>query len=79
MAKINAVNVLEIIDPNTANVSIRSFTDDEEGNREAEALMFECAKENGYIGSAQNADEFMDDEGDSWSNSGNYTVLITHS
>ncbi len=79
MAKIHAVNVLEIIDPDTCNVSIRSFTDDKEGNRQAEELMFKLAKENGYIGSAKNSDEFLDEEGETWSNSSNYSVIITHS
>lgn len=79
MAKIKAVNVLEIIDAEKCNVSIRSFTDDKKGNREAEQHMFDLAKENGYEGSAKNADEFIDDEGDCWSSGGGYSVLITHS
>jgi len=75
--KLQTVNVIEI--KNDDFQSIVSFSDDEEGNRQAEEQMFKIAKENGYTGTANNADEFMDDEGDYWENESGYKVLITHS
>lgn len=73
--KIQTVNVLEIIDKDNNNIAIHSFIDDDEGNRQAELRMFECAEENGFEGTH---DEFMDNWGDTYEN-GSYTVLITHS
>ena len=77
--ELKVVTVLELIDTENANVSVNAFTDDDEGNRQAEELMFTLAKENGYVGSAKNLDEFMEEEGDCWQNNSGYTVLITHS
>ena len=45
MAKLNTVNVVEVAG-GVVN-SIRSFSDDEEGNKEAEALFKSVALENG--------------------------------
>jgi hypothetical protein len=75
--KIQTVNVIEHI-KSSETITIHSFHDNDEGNKESEELYFKIAKENGYIGTATNADEFYDDEGDCWS-SGDYSVAIIHS
>lgn len=77
--ELKVVTVLELIDTENAYVSVNAFTDDDEGNRQAEKLMFTLAKENGYVGFAKNSDEFMEEEGDCWQNNSGYIVLITHS
>lgn len=72
MAKLNTVNVVEVAG-GVIN-SIRSFSDDEEGNKEAEVLFKLVALENGakeedvdsYI---ENAHFEIDD----------YDLLLTHS
>lgn len=73
--KIQTVNVVEDAD---GSISVHSFHDNNEGNKEAEETFFRVAKENGYVGSATNADEFYDDEGDCWE-AGTYKVYIVHS
>lgn len=75
--KIQTVNVVEYTQ-STDNMKIHSFHDNDEGNKEAEELYFQLAKENGYVGTATNVDEFYDDEGDCWV-LGDYSVLIVHS
>lgn len=75
--KVQTVNVVEYIQSSDAT-TIHSFHDNDEGNKEAEELYFQIAKENGYVGTATNPDEFYDDEGDYWS-SGDYSVSIIHS
>ncbi len=76
--KVQVINVIEIMDKENNNISITSFNDNEEGNNQAEQLMFELAKENGYIGSARNADEFFDDYLGLWE-SGTYSIYIIQS
>jgi len=44
--KLNAVNVVEYVDDTIT--AIHSFTDDAEGNDEAEGLFTQIAKENGF-------------------------------
>ncbi|HMW10667.1 MAG TPA: hypothetical protein PJ987_09500 [Bacteroidia bacterium] len=73
--KIQTVNVIEDAD---GAISVHSFHDNDEGNKEAEEAFFRVAQENGYVGSATNADEFCDDEGDCWE-AGTYKVYIVHS
>jgi len=75
--KIQTVNVVEYKRA-TDDMSVHSFNDNDEGNKEAEELYFSLAKENGYTGDATNVDEFYDDEGDCWA-LGDYSVSIIHS
>ncbi len=77
--KVQTVNVVEIIDPTDLHISVTSFLDNDEGNREAEELMFKLAKENGYLGHAQNSEQFIEEFADSWSSRYEYSVVITHS
>lgn len=75
--KIHTINVVEFPDSSEpTNIYVTSFNDNEQGNIEAEKLMFALAKENGcqekYI------DEFLDEWGDVYED-GTYMVLITHS
>lgn len=77
--KIKTVNVVECVQSNKSNsITIHSFCDNDEGNKEAEELYFSIAKENGYTGNATNVDEFFDDEGDFWG-LGDYSVCVIHS
>jgi hypothetical protein len=83
--KIKTVNVVECIRKpaflqlsDSDQITIHSFCDNDEGNKEAEELYFEIAKKNGYKGDATNVDEFFDDEGDYWA-LGDYSVSIIHS
>ena len=76
-AKSHMVHVVEMPDTSDpSNLFVTTFTDNDEGNVEAERLMFQLAKENGYEG--KYIDEFLDEEGDVYEN-GDYMVLITHS
>lgn len=73
--KVHTINVVEDVD---GSISVHSFYDNAEGNKEAEEAFFSIAKQNGYVGSATNADEFCDDEGDCWE-AGTYKVYLVHS
>ena len=70
MAKINTVNVIEMADDDL--LSITSFTDDEAGNKEAEARFQICAQENG----CDPKESFIED---GYFEQGNYQLFISHS
>lgn len=70
--KLNTVNVIETINEDVR--SIRSFTDDAEGNKQAEELFANCFSENGGESVALN---FHLEEG--YYSSGSYGLFIVHS
>lgn len=69
---VNTVNVVEYIGDSLS--SIRSFTDDEQGNKEANEMFGRIAKENGGDESEM---EFYLEEG--YYETGDYQLFITHS
>jgi len=75
--KINTVNVIEVQANNVQG--IRSFSDDPEGNKEAEALFWKVAKANG----AKGRDKESALEDGYWSQPSGmneeWTVYLTHS
>jgi len=75
MAKLQTVNVIEIIEHGIANIT--SFTDDKEGNEEAEQLFIKIIKENVLPDELPESEEFYLEEG--YFEQGDYEVLITHS
>ena len=72
--KIATVNVVEIADDSI--IGIRSFSDNEEGNKEAETLFVECVKENGDNISDEEMEVFIED---GYFEQGSYLVVISHS
>lgn len=72
--KLNTVNVVEYVGGTLS--SIRSFQDDEEGSKEAEALFTKIAEENGF-----DADviELGLDEGSCSMVESDYQLFIIHS
>ena len=73
--KLNAVNVVETVDDNL--LSVRSFTDDEDGNKEAESLFCKCINENADPPLERGELEcFMEDGA---FRSFNYSVYLCHS
>jgi len=73
--KLNTVNVIEII--NNSITQIKSFTDNEEGNKEAEAIFLQCLKENTEIELTEEVKTFLLDEG--FYNDNYYQLCLTHS
>ena len=73
--KLQTVNVIEVIDMAVSQVF--SFTDSEDGNREAEAMFAKLGKENGM--EAEDLEGSLDDG--YWNDEGAnaYNVFITHS
>ena len=71
--KLSTVNVIEYVDDSVIGVS--SFTDDEEGNKEASNLFGRCAKANGAT------DKDLKDYAleDGMYECGTYQVFIAHS
>jgi len=72
--KIATVNVVEIADDSI--IGIRSFSDNEEGNKEAETLFVEYVKENGDNISDEEMEVFIED---GYFEQGSYLVVISHS
>jgi len=72
MAKINTVNVIEMVDDDL--LGITSFTDDEDGNKEAEARFHQCAIEHGC--SDEDVESFIED---GYFEQGTYQLFLTHS
>jgi hypothetical protein len=70
--KVDTVNVIEYADDSILGVT--SFTDNEEGNKEAEAIFRQVAKENGM--EDVDAESFVED---GYFEQGTYQVFITHS
>lgn len=70
--KLHTVNVIEITGDNFQQIV--SFTDDDEGNREAEELFSKKAKENGA--EDDNMESHLDD---GCYLNGTYQLLLTHS
>lgn len=74
--KIQTVNVIEIIDD--AVKQITSFSDDKEGNKEAEELFLNLVKENAKPSILTPEDlEFYLEEG--YFNTSDYTLFLVHS
>ena len=74
MAKVNTVNVIEYVDDSI--LSIRAYTDDEQGNKEAETLFKACVEENGDCILSTEMESILED---GYFEQGNYQVFITHS
>lgn len=72
MAALNAVNVIEYLNGTIMNVS--SFTDDAEGNKEAEELFIRIATENGM--EEQHKEMCLED---GLFETGDFQVFLTHS
>lgn len=72
--KLNAVNVIECA--NDSILSVRSFTDDEDGNKEAEHLYKACVEENGDNVQPSEMETYIED---GYFEQGSYQVFITHS
>lgn len=70
--KLQTVNVVEYVDERI--LSIHSFTDDTEGNSEAEKCFREKAIENGIEES-----DLDSDIDDGWSENGTYAIYLVHS
>jgi len=70
--KINTVNVVEMTDDYT--MSINSFEDNEDGNKEANSMFTKCALENGC--SNEDVDSFIED---GYFEQGTYQLFIIHS
>jgi hypothetical protein len=70
--KLNTVNVIEFFSENIRNVT--SFTDDVEGNKEAEKLFSDIAKENGF---SKNYIKIGLEDG--YLERDDYNLFITHS
>jgi hypothetical protein len=77
MAKVNTVNVIEFIDNTVAQV--QSFTDDTDGNIQAEGFFSDCIRENNDDRELE-PDDFSGalDDG-SWSDDNGYEIFIVHS
>ena len=71
--KLDTVNVIEYCDDSV--LSIRSFQDDEEGNKEAEELFTKILKEQNR--SIEDDIEVALEDG--FSEQGNYQIFISHS
>jgi hypothetical protein len=73
--KLQTVNVTEVVDSNI--IQVFSFTDNPEGNKEAEDVFAELARKNGM------EDEALEEslENGYWNDGGEnaYNVFITHS
>ena len=72
MTRIKAVNVMEYADDDL--LGITTFTDDEEGNKEAEDHFRKCAIENGC--STEDIDSFIED---GYFEQGTYQIFLSHS
>jgi hypothetical protein len=72
--KLQTVNVVESVDSTLS--AIHSFSEDEEGNKEAEALFTKIAKENGFDDEDV---EFGLEEGELTLDDTNYALFIIHS
>ena len=71
--KLSTVNVIEYVDDSVIGVS--SFTDDKEGNVEAEDIFSRCAKANGATD--QDLKDYALEDG--MYECGTYQVFIAHS
>lgn len=71
--KLNSINVIEYVDDSV--IAVYSFSDDEEGNKEAENVFSRCAKENGA------EDKDLEDYAleDGMYEAGTYQVFLAHS
>jgi hypothetical protein len=70
--KVATVNVIEVVDDSV--IGVKSYKDNEKGNKQAEKRFIAVAKENGCT------DEEMDAcLEDGYYSNGNYYVSITHS
>jgi len=70
--KIQTVNVIEYEDDNL--IGITSYTDDEEGNKEAEEVFALCCKDQGV--DDQDIPSYIED---GYYEQGTYQVFISHS
>lgn len=71
--KIKTVNVVEVLDDTIS--SLRSFTDDVEGNKEAEEVFTAILKEHGV--NEDDLDSYIEDG--YYSDDNGYEVNLTHS
>jgi len=71
--KVNTVNVVEYNDDTI--LGITSFSDDEEGNKEAEDIFKRCAKENGATD--EDLEAFILEDG--LYETGGYQLFLVHS
>lgn len=80
--KLQTVNVIEIANGNFQN--IRSFTDDAEGNKEAEELFGKLIRENSAVPPSDLPPDAIEDVIDMakddgiWTDGAGYEVLLTH-
>lgn len=72
--KSNTVNVTEYA--NDTILGIHSFSDDDEGNKEAEECFKRIIKESGHEVTNEEMEVFLED---GYFEQGNYQVFITHS
>lgn len=73
--KLNTVNVIETVDGNV--IGIRSFSDNEAGNKEAEALFITCIKEQIETSLPEEHASAALDNG--YYTTNNYTIFLAHS
>jgi len=73
--KLSTVNVIEMADDSII-IGITSFSDNEEGNKEAEALFSSVVKENGDDVTAEEMETFLED---GYFEAGSYQAFISHS
>ncbi len=74
--KLKTVNVVECINHNTLRYNITSFTESDEGNREAEAHFLKIAQENGFRGNMEDEEEVLNN---GFYEYGDYSVILIHS
>lgn len=72
MTEISTVNVLECVDGSP--IGIRSFTDNDDGNKDAERVFEEFALQNGA--KKKDLDDYLDD---GVYEASNYSVFLIHS
>jgi hypothetical protein len=74
MAKINTVNVIEVTEDNLC--SIKSFTEDDGGNKEAEELFIRIIKEQEGTDDLNFIGDYLDE---GYYEQGNYELYLIHS
>ena len=74
--KVHTVNVIEYV--NDSVLSVRAFTDNETGNREAEILFFDLVRKNdGDIMLDEDIEEAISDG--FWNDDNGYEIYLVHS
>lgn len=72
--KADTVNVIEVVDNSV--VALHAFSDNEEGNKEAEAIFVTIVKENGDDVSEAEMEVFLED---GYFEQGSYQTFLVHS